>query len=105
MPDNEGDDNPFLVEGAIHRSTTLLYGQTLAGKSTLAASIAMAVAGQDQAWLGKRIMNHGHALIVAGDQDRGGDYRRRLRRAGADNIDIYAPYQPAIPDTWGDAAL
>ena len=35
---------PFLVEGWLHRSTTLIFGQTTAGKSMLAQWLALPLA-------------------------------------------------------------
>lgn len=105
MPEPAGDDNPFVVDGILHRSTTLIYGQTKTGKSTLAAAIAIAVAGQAQTWLGRPVTRHGHALIVAGDPDGKREYSRRLRAGDAENVSVYAPTRPAIPETWGEVAM
>jgi len=105
MPAPEGDDDPFVIAGVLHRSTTLVYGQTKAGKSTLAASMAIAVAGQAPTWLGREVTRHGHALIVAGDPDGEREYGRRLRAGGAGNVRLYAPTRPAIPETWAEVAM
>jgi RecA-family ATPase len=50
---------PFLIDGVLHRSVTLLYGQTKSGKSTLAASMAVALAGGHGDWLGRPIAPDG----------------------------------------------
>ena len=102
----EGDDvSPFVVDGVLHRSTTLIFGQTGAGKSTVAASIAMAVAGTESEWLGQPVTRHGHALIVAGDPDGEREYRQRLTNGRDQDIDVYAPNRPAIPETWSEVAM
>ena len=102
----EGDDvSPFVIDGVLHRSTTLIYGQTEAGKSTVAAAIALAVAGNQPEWLGRPVSRHGQVLIVAGDPDGEREYRQRLTNGRDQDIDVYAPNRPAIPETWGEVAM
>src|SRR5271168_3630976 len=59
---------PFLVEGWLHRSTTLIFGQTTAGKSMLAQWLALPVAsGADQD--GLHANNTGPVAFILGDDD------------------------------------
>lgn len=98
---------PFLVEGLVHGSVSLLYGMTNAGKSTLAGSLAIGVAAPDASWHGQAITRHGHVLVVAGDPDGEREWTHRLRQGHqADNsISLYAPNRPAIPQTWEEVRL
>jgi hypothetical protein len=97
---------PFLIEGVLHRSVTLLYGQTMAGKSTLAASMAVALAGGHGSWLGQPITpdGNGPVVIVTGDPDGRREYKTRLYSVqdelGDGEIRICAPYRPTRPDGW-----
>lgn len=97
-----GDADPFVIDGVLHRSTTLIYGQTMAGKSTVSASIARAISGQASDWLGRPVTTHGHVLIVAGDPDGGREYASRIGRWP--DITVYAPNRPGIPNTWAEVA-
>src|SRR5690349_2880598 len=59
---------PFLVEGVLHRSQTIIYGQTNAGKSMVGLSLAVSVAS-GQPWNGRTPSASGPVAIVSGDPD------------------------------------
>jgi hypothetical protein len=104
------DDVPdsFLIEGVLHRSVTLIYGQTMAGKSTIAASIAVALATGKTEWAGRTVSpsGHGPVVIVCGDPDSRYEYQERLFKvrdeftAASQYIELVAPYRPTRPEGW-----
>lgn len=47
-------ETPFLVEGLIHRTATMIFGRPKAGKSFVALSAAMAL-GEGTPWLGRDV--------------------------------------------------
>ncbi|WP_329132413.1 AAA family ATPase [Streptomyces sp. NBC_01476] len=47
-------ETPFLIEGLIHRTATMIYGRPKAGKSFVALSAAMAL-GEGTPWLGREV--------------------------------------------------
>lgn len=51
VPTNE---TPFLIEGLIHRTATMIYGRPKAGKSFVALSAAMALS-EGTPWLGRKV--------------------------------------------------
>lgn len=59
---------PFLVDGVLHRSQTILFGQTNCGKSMIACSLAVSVAS-GQNWCGRTVSSSGPVAIVSGDPD------------------------------------
>jgi len=99
---------PFLVDGIVHQSMTLLYGQTCSGKSTLAASLAIALANGRADFLGRPIANDGQKLtvgVVAGDPMGAQEYARRLVQHGdIDQGRIYLnePFRPTRRETWDE---
>ena len=100
------EPSPFVVEGIIHESMTLLYGQTCSGKSTIAASLAIHLANGAPRFLGRPIMRPGrmNVGIVTGDPSGGNEYRRRIVKSGLldSGIGIYLnePYRPTRKETW-----
>jgi hypothetical protein len=98
----------FLIDGVLHRSVTLIYGQTEAGKSTIAASIAVAVATGKDEWAGRTVSpaTHGPVVIVCGDPDSRYEYQERLFEVRDEfvspdqRIALVAPQRPASPQAW-----
>ena len=97
---------PFLVDGIIHESMTLLYGQTCSGKSTIAAALAVALANGATHFLGRKIANDGQRMtvgIVAGDPCGAREYTRRLvetKAIGTGRIYVNEPHRPTRQETW-----
>ena len=98
----------FLIDGVLHRSVTLLYGQTSVGKSTIAASMAVALATGKGEWLGRKISPaaHGPVVIVCGDPDSIYEYRERLFKVGdefteeSQSVELLAPHRPVSSEGW-----
>ncbi len=99
---------PFLVEGVLHRSQTILYGQTCAGKSMLALSLAVAVASGQTRWLGQEIASGGRVAIVSGDPDGKYETLERLDKVrpdlGAGDIRLIMPERPMARESWFEIA-
>jgi energy-coupling factor transporter ATP-binding protein EcfA2 len=99
---------PFLVDGIIHESMTLLYGQTCSGKSTIAAALAVALANGETHFLGRKIANDGQRMtvgIVAGDPCGAREYTRRLvetKAIGSGRVYVNEPYRPTRHETWDE---
>jgi AAA domain len=99
---------PFLVDGIIHRSITLIYGQTTSGKSTVAASLAAALANGQSQFLGRDIANGGQPMtvgIVAGDPLGTSEYAELLVKSGAigdGRVYVIEPDRPTRRETWGE---
>jgi hypothetical protein len=98
----------FLIDGVLHRSVTLIYGQTMAGKSTIAASIAVAIATGKGEWSGRPVSPaaHGPVVIVCGDPDSRYEYQERLCKVRdeftdeSQFIELVAPFRPTSPEGW-----
>lgn len=98
---------PFVVDGLVHQSMTLLYGRTCAGKSTLAAGLAAALANGHSTWLGHKINAAGplRVGVIAGDPLGAREYTRRLVGTGAIGngvVDVNEPYRPTREETWDE---
>jgi AAA domain len=94
---------PFLVEGVLHRSQTIIYGQTNAGKSMAGLSLAVSVAsGRD--WNGRTVASSGPVAIVSGDPDGLYENYDRLVKVRDDVADgeirIILPQRPMARETW-----
>lgn len=98
----------FLVEGLLHRSMTLIHGQTTAGKSMLAMSLAVAVASGAVAWNGQALNGSGPVAYVGGDPGILYEAYDRLDRVRGDlsggEIRIIAPERPTRRDAWLEIA-
>jgi hypothetical protein len=94
---------PFLVDGILHRSQTILFGQTNVGKSMLALSLAVAVAN-GQNWCGRKVTNSGPVAIVSGDPDGLYENYDRLNLVRDDfrngEIRTFVPERPLAKETW-----
>jgi hypothetical protein len=102
--DLEADPLPFVIDGLIHESMTLLFGRTCSGKSTLASSLAIALATGQPRWLGRSIASDAPMKVgvIAGDPVGAREYARRIvPTIGPGAIDVYEPNRPTRPDTWG----
>jgi hypothetical protein len=99
---------PFLVEGVLHRSQTILYGQTCAGKSMLALSMATAVASGQTNWLGQGIASAGPVAFVSGDPDGKYETAERLDKArpelGSGEVRLILPERPMARESWYEIA-
>lgn len=94
---------PFLVDGILHRSQTIIYGQTNVGKSMLALSLAASVAsGRD--WSGRQVSNAGSVAYVSGDPDGKYETYERLDKIrddiGDGEVRIALPQRPMARETW-----
>lgn len=99
------EPHPFLVDGIVHQSVTLLYGRTCSGKSTLAAALAIALSNGETEFLGREITSDGpmRVGIITGDPLGASEYKRRLVSDGAigsGEIQLVAPYRPTRIETW-----
>lgn len=98
---------PFLVEGILHRSQTIIYGQTMAGKSMLGLSLAAAVVS-GRPWNGYAVSNSGPVAIVSGDPDGQHENLERLARIRDDiafgEIRVITPERPTTRDAWVEIA-
>lgn len=94
---------PFLVDGVLHRSQTIIFGQTNAGKSMLALSLAAAVAS-GRNWNGRTVNASGPVAIVSGDPDGLYETYERLDKVRDDvaggEIRIHLPERPLAKETW-----
>ena len=100
----EDDPPPFLVEGIVHSTMTLIYGQTLAGKSTLAGALAVTLANGESEFLGHGVNADGPLTvgIISGDPGGAAEYRRRIHAYVKPDAELYvdSPDRPAQPETW-----
>jgi AAA domain len=94
---------PFLVDGVLHRSQTILYGQTNVGKSMLALSLATAVTS-GHSWCGQTVTTPGNVTLVSGDPDGLYENYERLDKVRDDighwEINIVVPERPLARETW-----
>jgi hypothetical protein len=99
---------PFLVEGIVHSTVTLLYGEAKSGKSTLAAALAVDLANGAPEFLGRTITGPRPKKIgiIAGDFGDGNEYKRQLCRVtNSDAITIYDIKRPPMRQLWEDLRL
>ena len=98
----------FLVDGILHRSMTLIHGQTTAGKSMLAMSLAVAVASGAPDWNGQVLSASGPVTYVGGDPGVIYEAYDRLSRVrdglGDGEIRIIAPERPTRREAWEEIA-
>lgn len=95
--------SPFLVDGVLHRSQTIIYGQTNAGKSMLSLSLGVSVAS-GRNWCGRTVTSNGDVAIVSGDPDGLYETYERLDKVRDDvsegRIRIILPQRPMARETW-----
>jgi hypothetical protein len=80
----------------------------MAGKSTIAASIAVALATGKEEWAGRAVSPsaHGPVVIVCGDPDSRYEYQERLYKVrdqfafAGDYVELVAPFRPTRPEGW-----
>lgn len=98
----------FLVDGVLHRSMTLIHGQTTAGKSMLAMSLAVAVASGAADWNGRALSASGPVTYVGGDPGVIYEAYDRLNRVrdsvGDGEIRVIAPERPTRREAWEEIA-
>jgi hypothetical protein len=95
---------PFLVDGILHRTMTLIYGEKGCGKSTLAASMATALANGEPAFLNRKV-NAAKPLsvgVIAGDFDDDNSYAEQFRQTLDDGVEIsvYGLDRPPSRKVW-----
>lgn len=97
---------PFLVEGIVHRSMTLVFGAPYGGKSTLIRTVAAALANGDKELFGKRVMVPGglRVAVIAADPDSAREYAEefRLLLCPGVSVPIHCPDLPVGPKTWDE---
>jgi hypothetical protein len=101
--DENEESPPFLIDGVVSSSMTLLYGRSKCGKSTMASALAVALANGDKQFLGKQVYDSDHKVgIVAGDPGGTGEFGRRIHHAlrPGVTVPILAPERPARPEVW-----
>lgn len=80
-------DYDWLVQGLICKGdVTLLVGEPNVGKSWVSMSLAVAMADNQQKWLGYEVNNHGKVLYVDEENPHDVVYHR-LKQLGIDNYD------------------
>lgn len=96
-PSNE---TPFLIEGLIHRTATMIYGRPKAGKSFVALSAAMAL-GEGTDWLGRPVEQR-TTLLWALDPGQEDETWQRFKTAkGSDDSHLYITgVRPEDTDEW-----
>ncbi|MFI7399217.1 AAA family ATPase [Streptomyces sp. NPDC049541] len=96
-PSNE---TPFLVEGLIHRTATMIFGRPKAGKSFVALSAAMALA-EGTPWLGREVEARNTLLwaLDPGQQDE--TWQRFTMAGGAEDSRLFiTDIRPEDTDQW-----
>lgn len=96
-PSNE---TPFLVEGLIHRTATMIFGRPKAGKSFVALSAAMAL-GEGTPWLGREVEAR-NTLLWALDPGQADETWQRFTTAGGaeDSRLFVTDIRPEDTDEW-----
>ena len=95
---------PFLVAGVLHSTMTLFYGEKGTGKSTLAATLAAALANGAGDFLRQSIATTGRQSVGViagdfGDDEAYGDQLRNVLDDGAKVI-VYGLDRPPVVKTW-----
>lgn len=96
------DGNPFVIAGLVHRHLGLLFGKQASGKSTVAGSIALAVATGQPEWMGQEVYASGHVLVIALDEVD--EWRERLARQIADSSSAITTTEVKDGSWWKDAS-
>src|SRR5947209_4123418 len=68
---------PFVIEGILHSSLTLLYGASEIGKSQLVVSLTRALV-EGRSWMGHRTVGPGRVLLLTSDPGGVREYSERL---------------------------
>jgi len=97
---------PFLIEGVVHRSITLIYGTPEGGKSTLARTISAGLANGTGDILGKPILVSGpmKVAVIAADPDAAYEYAYEFKSLLAPGVEIpiHCPDLPVANATWDE---
>jgi hypothetical protein len=108
LSDPEPESPPFIVQGVLHSTITLLYGEAKTGKSTLAAALAVALSDGEPEFLGMTI-TAGRPMsvgIVTGDCGDGDAYASLLRQVtDTDMITVYDVKRPPTRALWDEIRL
>ncbi|EFK99851.1 hypothetical protein MCBG_06056 [Micromonospora sp. M42] len=94
---------PFLVEGLIHRTATMIYGRPKAGKSFFALSAGMAL-GDGAPWLGREVEKR-KTLLWALDPGQEDETWQRFKTAGgSETSDLFiTDIRPDDSDEWWES--
>ena len=96
-PSNE---TPFLIEGLIHRTATMIYGRPKAGKSFVALSAAMAL-GDGTPWLGREVEQRNTLLWALDPGQVDETWQRFTTAGGADDSRLFiTDIRPEDTDEW-----
>lgn len=96
-PSNE---TPFLVEGLIHRTATMIYGRPKAGKSFVALSAAMAL-GEGTPWLGREVEPTNTLLWALDPGQEDETWQRFTTAGGSDTSRLFiTDVRPEDTDEW-----
>lgn len=93
-------ETPFLIEGLIHRTATMIYGRPKAGKSFVALSAGMAL-GEGTPWLGRQVEPR-NTLLWALDPGQEDETWQRFNTAkGAKDSRLFiTDVRPEDTDDW-----
>jgi RecA-family ATPase len=72
---------PFVVDGLISESATMLLGDPKVGKSFLVASLAQALSAGSPEWLGRKVYGGRRGVVIATTDP--GNHREYIRRLSA----------------------
>lgn len=72
---------PFVVDGLISESATMLLGDPKVGKSFLVASLAQALSAGSPEWLGRKVYGGQRGVVIATTDP--GNHREYIRRLSA----------------------
>lgn len=94
---------PFVIEGVLHRSLTLVVGPPEAGKSTFGRAMLAAIANGESDFIGRPIAAPGlSCAVIAADPDSAYEYAEEFRTllSPGVQIPIHCPDLPVAIDTW-----
>jgi hypothetical protein len=94
---------PFLIDGILHNTMTLLYGEAKNGKSTLAAALAASLVNGEPQFLNRKIEPKDYSVgIVAADFGDDQAYADQLRQVLNDGtmVPVYALDRPPDRRVW-----
>jgi hypothetical protein len=100
---------PFLVDGLISESATMLLGDPKVGKSFLVVSLAKALSAGESEWLGRKVYGGRRGVVIATTDP--GNHREYIRRLAALGVAdgggvtvVGVDEKPEDPDRWYHSA-
>ena len=108
IADNEYDPSeevpPFLVDGIVHRSMTLIIGRPEGGKSTLARTIVAGLVNGESEILDRKVLvpDRLKCAIISADPDSAREYAEEFKDLTDNGVDvpIHCPDLPVAAGTW-----